>query len=60
MSLNANRTVEGTLRGYDQFMNVVLDDCVECLPDGETRKMGMTVVRGNSIASLEVVQLGAG
>lgn len=25
MKLNANRQVSGTLRGFDQFMNVVLD-----------------------------------
>jgi small nuclear ribonucleoprotein G len=52
--------VEGVLRGYDQFMNVVLDECVESMADGESRKLGMSVVRGNSILSLEVLQEGAG
>lgn len=27
--LNANRHVTGTLRGFDQFMNVVLDQTVD-------------------------------
>lgn len=55
VSLNGDRTVEGVLRGYDQFMNVVLDNCVETSSDGERRKLGMSVVRGNSILTLEVL-----
>jgi small nuclear ribonucleoprotein G len=55
VSLNGNRSVEGILRGYDQFMNVVLDDCIEVSTDGEQRKLGMSVVRGNSIVSLEIL-----
>src|SRR5690554_6461515 len=45
LSLNGSRKVEGTLRGYDQFMNVVLDNTVEQLPNSETKQIGM-VVRG--------------
>jgi small nuclear ribonucleoprotein G len=55
VSLNGSRSVEGVLRGYDQFMNVVLDDCVERSVDGAQRKLGMSVVRGNSIVSLEIL-----
>ena len=29
MSLNANRHVTGYLRGFDQFMNIVLDNAVD-------------------------------
>lgn len=29
MSLNANRHVTGVLRGFDQFMNIVLDNAVD-------------------------------
>ena len=29
IKLNANRTVTGVLRGFDQFMNLVLDETVE-------------------------------
>lgn len=45
LSLNGNRKVEGVLRGYDQFMNLVLDNTVEQLPSGEGKQIGM-VVRG--------------
>lgn len=55
VGLNANRKIEGTLRGYDQFMNVVLDDCVEVQSDGGRRSIGMTVIRGNSILTMETL-----
>lgn len=29
VSLNANRQVTGVLRGFDQFMNIVLDNAVD-------------------------------
>lgn len=29
VTLNANRQVTGTLRGFDQFMNMVLDGTVD-------------------------------
>ena len=29
IKLNGNRNVTGTLRGFDQFMNLVLDETVE-------------------------------
>ena len=34
VKLNGNRTVQGTLRGFDQFMNLVLDETMEivCAP----------------------------
>lgn len=49
LSLNKNRKVSGTLRGYDQFMNIVLGDAIEELKDGGANKIGMVVIRGNSI-----------
>ena len=45
LSLNGGRRVEGVLRGYDQFMNLVLDNTVEQLSSGEGKQIGM-VVRG--------------
>lgn len=59
VGLNGNRTVEGTLRGYDQFMNIVLNDCVEVKKDGERRPIGMSVIRGNSILTMETLQRGS-
>ncbi|CAH8356755.1 unnamed protein product [Eruca vesicaria subsp. sativa] len=41
IKLNANRMVVGTLRGFDQFMNLVVDN---------------TVIRGNSIVTVEALE----
>ncbi|KAL3448978.1 hypothetical protein BJX65DRAFT_306530 [Aspergillus insuetus] len=41
--LNGNRKVIGILRGYDVFMNIVLDDAVEEKQGGEKVAIGMVV-----------------
>ena len=57
MQLNGNRKVLGVLRGYDVFLNIVLDDAVEEKPGGERQRLGMVVIRGNSVVMLEVSRL---
>ncbi|SCV00992.1 LAMI_0G08636g1_1 [Lachancea mirantina] len=57
LQLNGSRKLVGVLRGYDIFLNVVLDDAVEIKPDGSKAAMGsQTVVRGNSIVALEALE----
>jgi small nuclear ribonucleoprotein G len=51
--LNANRTVRGVLRGYDEFMNLVLDNTEEVVSADEVNELGMVVIRGNSIIEIE-------
>eukprot|EP00591_Stephanopyxis_turris_P005131 CAMPEP_0195517570 /NCGR_PEP_ID=MMETSP0794_2-20130614/11018_1 /TAXON_ID=515487 /ORGANISM="Stephanopyxis turris, Strain CCMP 815" /LENGTH=116 /DNA_ID=CAMNT_0040646391 /DNA_START=80 /DNA_END=428 /DNA_ORIENTATION=+ len=51
--LNASRNVVGVLRGFDQFMNIVLDEAVELLVGKEKHDIGMVVIRGNSIVQME-------
>ena len=53
VKMNANRTVTGVLRGFDQFMNVVLDHTQEHVNQHEKKEIGMCVVRGNSISMME-------
>mmetsp|Transcript_3352 Transcript_3352/g.3677 ORF Transcript_3352/g.3677 Transcript_3352/m.3677 type:complete len:86 (-) Transcript_3352:101-358(-) len=53
LKLNGNRHVVGVLRGYDQFMNLVLDNAVELVSRTEKRDIGMTVIRGNSVLMWE-------
>jgi small nuclear ribonucleoprotein G len=44
LMLNKNRKVSGTLRGYDQFMNIVLGDAVEEIAaDSSSNVIGMVV-----------------
>eukprot|EP00240_Pyramimonas_obovata_P009274 CAMPEP_0118930214 /NCGR_PEP_ID=MMETSP1169-20130426/6973_1 /TAXON_ID=36882 /ORGANISM="Pyramimonas obovata, Strain CCMP722" /LENGTH=78 /DNA_ID=CAMNT_0006872537 /DNA_START=165 /DNA_END=401 /DNA_ORIENTATION=+ len=54
IKLNANRHVVGVLRGYDAFMNLVLDETVE--QGQEKHNLGMVVIRGNSVVSMEALQ----
>jgi small nuclear ribonucleoprotein G len=43
--LNANRKVAGILKGYDQFMNIVLDHAIELGETQETsRKIGTVLI----------------
>lgn len=49
-SLNGNRIVTGTLRGYDAFLNVVLE---EAQHEQEGSFLGTIVLRGSSIIRFE-------
>ena len=54
--LKGDREVEGTLRGFDAFVNMVLDDAVESAPDGsggraETR-LDTILLNGSNVAVL--------
>jgi len=53
VALNANRQVTGVLRGFDQFMNIVLDNTVD---EKSHTDIGMVVIRGNSIITVEVLE----
>ncbi|XP_077564794.1 small nuclear ribonucleoprotein G [Haemaphysalis longicornis] len=53
LRLNGSRVITGVLRGFDPFMNLVLDETVEETKGGEKHNIGMVVVRGNSIVLLE-------
>ena len=43
VKLNGNRVVEGVLRGYDQMMNIVLEDVYEVVNENEKQEMGRVV-----------------
>ncbi|XP_055325627.1 probable small nuclear ribonucleoprotein G [Sitodiplosis mosellana] len=53
LKLNGGRSVSGILRGFDPFMNVVIDETVEECRDGTKNNIGMVVIRGNSIVMVE-------
>ncbi|KAG8483844.1 hypothetical protein CXB51_022598 [Gossypium anomalum] len=55
IKLNANRMVVGTLRGFDQFMNLVVDNTVE-VNGNEKTDIGMVVIRGNSVVTVEALE----
>lgn len=41
--LNGGRIVTGVLRGFDPFMNLVIDEAVEECKTGEKNEIGMVV-----------------
>ena len=54
LKLNGNRGVVGILRGFDQFLNLVLDEATS--DNGDEEPLGMVVVRGNSVTAMEVLE----
>ncbi|CDS41046.1 Small nuclear ribonucleoprotein G [Echinococcus granulosus] len=56
LKLNGNREVVGVLRGFDPFMNMVLDDCQEISKSGQQINIDTVVVRGNSVNIVEVLE----
>ncbi|KAF2281262.1 small nuclear ribonucleoprotein-like protein G [Westerdykella ornata] len=55
VQLNGSRKVMGLLRGYDVYLNIVLDEALEEKPSGEKVRIGMVVIRGNSVVMLEAL-----
>lgn len=51
LTLKDGRIMEGKLVGYDQYMNLVLEDAEEMTPERE-RKLGVVVLRGNNLISV--------
>ena len=45
--LNGKRTIVGRLRGYDQFMNLVMEDCSEVTFKGNTNEKELNEYRDN-------------
>jgi small nuclear ribonucleoprotein G len=56
LKLNGNRKVVGVLRGFDQYMNIVLDQSVEEVSANEKNEIGMVVIRGNSVVMMEPLE----
>ena len=56
LKLNGSRHITGKLRGFDQFMNLVLDETVEHVSATERNDIGMVVLRGNSIVTIEALE----
>ncbi len=49
--LKDNRTLEGILSGYDDHMNMVLDE-VEENAEETTKKIGTVVIRGSNVVRI--------
>jgi len=51
--LKDGRTLEGKLLGYDEYMNLVLEDTEETANDTR-RKVGTVILRGNNVVSISI------
>ena len=51
--LNGNRKLVGVLRGYDAFLNVVLEEATEVT---QGTYLGQVVIRGNSVIQFEALE----
>ena len=56
--MNGDRRIAGIMKGYDQYMNVVLDEAIELVQkkneqgkagEMEQRPLGIVTIRGSSI-----------
>ncbi len=52
--LKDNRTLEGKLTGFDDYMNMVLEDTSE-QKDEQERRLGTVILRGNNVVSISPV-----
>lgn len=53
--LKDNRVLEGTLTGYDEYMNMVLSE-VEENAEELTRKLGTVIIRGSNVVRISPKQ----
>uniref|UniRef100_A0A667GBD7 Small nuclear ribonucleoprotein G n=1 Tax=Lynx canadensis TaxID=61383 RepID=A0A667GBD7_LYNCA len=56
LKLNGGRHVQGILRGFDPFMNLVIDECVEMATSGQQNNIGMVVSKDRRFL-LEILYL---
>ncbi|KAI5125030.1 hypothetical protein M0805_007454 [Coniferiporia weirii] len=54
--LQGGRKVSGTLRGFDLFLNLVLDDAADESTPAQKHPIGTIVIRGSSVTSMETLE----
>ena len=50
--LKGGRSLRGKLRGFDQHMNLVLEDADDISNANESQKLGTIIVRGDNVIIL--------
>ncbi|MBP5394730.1 MAG: RNA-binding protein [Candidatus Methanomethylophilaceae archaeon] len=53
--LKDNRILEGKLTGFDDYMNMTLEETVERTAANEERRLGTVVLRGNNVVSISIL-----
>jgi small nuclear ribonucleoprotein len=52
IKLKGGKTITGTLQGFDQHMNLLLDQSEETPSEGESKSLGSIVVRGDNVVMI--------
>jgi len=52
IKLKGNKTIRGNLLGFDQHMNLLLDQSEEIHSDGESKSLGSIDVRGDNVVMI--------
>ena len=52
VKLKGNKTIRGSLLGFDQHMNLLLDQSEEIPSEGESKSLGTIVVRGDNVVMI--------
>ena len=52
IKLKGAKTITGTLQGFDQHMNLLLDQSEEIPSEGDSKSLGSIVVRGDNVVMI--------
>ncbi len=52
IKLKGNKTIRGNLLGFDQHMNLLLDQAEEIFSEGDSNSLGSLVVRGDNVVMI--------
>ena len=52
IKLKGGKTITGMLQGFDQHMNLLLDQSEEIRCDGDSKSLGSIVVRGDNVVMI--------
>ncbi len=50
--LKGTKTIRGTLLGFDQHMNLLLESSEEIPAEGDSKSLGTIVVRGDNVVMI--------
>ena len=52
IKLKGGKTIRGNLHGFDQHMNLLLDQSEEIPSEGDAKSLGTIVVRGDNVVMI--------
>ena len=52
IKLKGSKVIRGNLHGFDQHMNLLLDNSVELFDEGKSNEIGTIVVRGDNVVMI--------